>query len=171
LWSVKKKRVRELTACHRALTTAKTWGEFQSQITPESYAGLLELLADAADFSTFYEEQLEVEPDKPLEQAKSEYMQLDIGERFPEDHDPFSWDQIPFVYDGDWPAWPAREMLAWVPDEISEHYGEGASSMLNGECLLFACSDERMLTAAFRRAGYRCVRDDKLVRLASGYVS
>jgi len=76
---------------------------------------------------------------------------------------------VPWAADGDWPAWPAQQMLDWVPKAIQQKYGSIGSSHLNGECLTLAPREERQIIAAFRRVGYRCTRDDRLVQRASGY--
>ncbi len=166
---IKKKDAQRIWACHRALGTAKTWGEFRSLVDPESYNRLIEVMDASVDFEAFCEEQPKSEPGLTPEEAKAEFMKMSIGDRLPEDSDAFSQDHVPWTYDGDWPDWPAKKMLNWVPESIQEQYGTIESSMLNGEFLTFACSDARKIAAAFRRAGYRCVRNDKLVERASGY--
>jgi hypothetical protein len=60
-------------------------------------------------------------------------------------------------------------MLDWVPTDIQRQYGERASSALNGDLLVLPTSGTSELVAAFERHGYICVRDDSLVRRASGY--
>jgi hypothetical protein len=92
---------------------------------------------------------------------------LPFGDRFPEDTDPLSSYPVPGIDDHDWPAWPAQQMLSWVPTEIQEKYGS-KESCLNGEYLTLNPRNEHKITVAFRRAGYRCTRDDKLIQRASG---
>lgn len=36
------------------------------------------------------------------------------------------------IADGDWPAWPAQEMLDWMPEKVKEEYERVDSSVLNG---------------------------------------
>lgn len=39
-------------------------------------------------------------------------------EKVPRDDEPFSIDSMPAVSDGEYPEWPAHEMLRWVPRHI-----------------------------------------------------
>jgi hypothetical protein len=162
----------QLFACYEALRTANTWGKFRSLVGPDIYDEVIEYMGfyfegTITDFAAFYEELIRCKPDTTPEQAREEYLKLPVGDRFPEDEDPFSSDQVPGIDDRDWPAWPAQLMLYWVPREIQEKYGS-KESCLNGEYLTLDPRSERKITAAFRRAGYRCTRDDKLIQRASG---
>jgi hypothetical protein len=159
----------ELSACRQALRSSKTWGEFRTRISADAYSELMEFMDDAVDFLEFCWEALESDPDLTLDEVRSEYLKLPIGERLAEDEDAFSQEHVPWTYDGDWPRWPAQEMLRWVPKEIQERYGTVEDSVLNGEFLTFDPSDERRIVAAFKRSGYLCVRDNRLVERASGY--
>jgi hypothetical protein len=87
----------------------------------------------------------------------------------PDDSQPFDADRIPGYADGDWPAWPAQEALDWVPSEISARFGRDVDSVLNGPYLEFDPKHEVEILAAFEGHGFRCGRDDKLVRQASGW--
>lgn len=40
---------------------------------------------------------------------------------------------IPGFDDGDYPEWPAQEMLEWMPADIVSRFGQGVNSVLNGE--------------------------------------
>ncbi len=75
---------------------------------------------------------------------------------------------MPGIDEHDWPTRPPQQMLDWVPKEIQEKYGSMESTRLNGEYLTLNPRNERKITAAFRRAGYRCIRDDKRIQRASG---
>jgi hypothetical protein len=163
----------QLSACYNALQTAQTWGEFRSLVGPDVYDELIEYMGfyfegTITDFAAFYEELIRCKPDTTPEQAREEYLKLPFGERLPEDKDPLSSYPVPGVDDHDWPAWPAQQMLDWVPKEIREKYGSMESGRLNGEYLTLKPGDERKITAAFRRAGFRCTRDDALILRASG---
>jgi hypothetical protein len=166
---IPKELAAELWACHQALRSSKTWRELRARISAAEYRKLIEPMDDAADFQAYARERLENDPGLTLDEVRSEYLDLPIGERLPEDDDPFSQDDVPWTYDGDWPEWPAQEMLDWVPASIQEQYGSIEPSHLSGECLTFDPDDEDRLLFAFRRLGYRCMRDDELVRRSSGY--
>jgi hypothetical protein len=87
----------------------------------------------------------------------------------PADDDAFDRSAVPGLEDGDWPEWPAQEMLRWMPEDIRDRFGEVATSTLNGELLLLQAGAETELVAALRDAGFDCRRDDALVSRASGY--
>ena len=163
----------QLFACHEALRTANTWGEFRSLVGPHIYDEVIEYMGfyfegTITDFTAFYEELIRCKPDTTPEQAREEYLKLPVGDRFPDDTDPFDSQEVPGVDDCDWPGRPAQIMLDWVPKEIQEKYGSMESTRLNGEFLTLDPRNERKITAAFRRAGYRCTRDDVLIQRASG---
>src|SRR5262245_41673282 len=73
------------------------------------------------------------------------------------------------IGDGDYPGWPEQMMLDWVPDAIQKKYGSVTDSVHNGLFLHLEPALERDIVAAFAAAGYRCIRKDALVQLASGY--
>ncbi len=163
----------QLCACYNALRTAQTWGEFRSLVGAEVYDEVIEYMGfyfegTITDFAAFYEELIHSRPDTTPEQAREEYLKLPYGERLPEDNDPLSSYPVPGIDDHDWPAWPAQQMLDWVPKEIQEKYGSMESTRLNGEYLTLNPRNERKITAAFRRAGYRCTRDETLIQRATG---
>ena len=67
------------------------------------------------------------------------YRQLPVCHRLPTDDDVFDAVDIPGFCDGDWPNWPAQEMLEemleWVPKLMQEKYGNQITSTLNGPFL------------------------------------
>jgi len=84
-------------------------------------------------------------------------------------NDPFDPDQIGAIGDGDWPPWPKQEMLAWVPDDIRERFGQIELTIFNGEALVFTEDQEASLVAAFEAKGFIVTRDDVTVAMASGW--
>ena len=80
---------------------------------------------------------------------------------------PFEAGQIDGVDDADWPAWPPRDALEWVPDSVVA-LGREVQTRLNGEYLEVAPSRVADLTAALEAAGYSVTRDDALVDAACG---
>ena len=93
----------------------------------------------------------------------------EADEPLPADAESFDVDKLPGYADGDWPEWPAQEMLRWMPKEIQERFGDVGASMVSGDSLLIDPASEIDVVAALEKAGYICRRDDKLVALASGY--
>jgi hypothetical protein len=86
---------------------------------------------------------------------------------YPPDDEPLTDKQKDeYTADGDWPSWPAAEMLDWVPKDIAQ-MGDAGVSMVSGPALCFDPAQEQELVAAFRRHGFRCRRDDNLVRSAN----
>ncbi len=95
-----------------------------------------------------------------------------IAEHLGEDgapEDPFDSAQIGAIADGDWPPWPKQEMLAWVPDDIRERFGQIQVTIFNGEALLFTEDQAPLLVAAFEAEGFMVTRDDDAVARASGW--
>jgi hypothetical protein len=92
-----------------------------------------------------------------------------LEEPLPAGKDRFNRNDVPGVEDGYWPEWPAHEMLNWMPRDIQDRFGEVGRSMVNDDCLLIDPKSEREVVAAVEDAGYVCVRDDELVKQASGY--
>jgi hypothetical protein len=70
---------------------------------------------------------------------------------------------------GNWPGWPAQDMLAWVPQEVISGYGRIDDSFHSGKSLALPPNREDEIVAAFRRHRYECNRADSLVRRACGY--
>ncbi|WP_315773547.1 hypothetical protein [Rhodococcoides kroppenstedtii] len=96
--------------------------------------------------------------------------QFDAGEvNVPADDEPYDLDAVPGHADGDWPAWPARDMLRDVPASVREEFGRVEDSVHNGSYLHLDAADEDEIVEALRRHGWTCTRDDLLVRKASGY--
>jgi hypothetical protein len=82
---------------------------------------------------------------------------------------PFESSQISGLGDGDWPAWPAQEMLGWMPQEIQARSGTRETSNFNGDYLAIAPAKAAEVAQALDALGFSCVRDDALIQAASGY--
>jgi len=81
----KRSDANQLCACHKALWTAKTWGQFRSAVGQDAYDELIEFMGSyfegtITDFTTFYEELHARRPDATPEQAREEYVKLPVGE-------------------------------------------------------------------------------------------
>ena len=134
-------KARELEQVWRALDTAKTWGEARD-IMPKDYFNVLwhNLSEDSED------------EDKPL----------------PAMSDAFDREAVSGHADGDWPDWPAADMLDWVPEDIQGRYGQQASTRLNGDFLEIAPEHLEAVMSELSALGYLCVRDDELIARISG---
>jgi hypothetical protein len=168
---IPKRRADHLAAIHAALWSSSTWREVHDRMPPGAYEELLEIsgATELLSFEDYYEDERRSRPDLSREEARAEYLALSTDELRPELDDPFQAGDIGAICDGDWPGWTAQEMLAWVPKAIQEQYGRRGFSFVSGDCLVFRPEDEDELVAAFLAHGHACVRDDTLVRRASGY--
>ena len=127
-----------LARLHHAMESAATWGEFKRLAPPEHY-----------------------------QDAVRRWMDSNEGEG-PGPDRPFDAFDIPGCGDGDWPAWPAQDMLAWVPEEIQARFGRTQASVLNGPWLSLPGEAIDEIAAAMERLGYRCRRDEDLIARAHG---
>ena len=160
-----------LRSIRTALTSSQTWGEFRSRIPAREYARVLAMvgLDTALTFRDFVLQERDSLRGTTRAQMLTRYRQLEVGERCPLPEDPFSTRCIPQFSDGDYPEWPKQTMLKWVPRAIQRQFGEAGGTTFNGPYLQFDLAQEREIVAAFRAAGYRCIRDEVLVRQASGW--
>jgi hypothetical protein len=69
--------------------------------------------------------------------------------------------------DGDYPGWPAQEMLEWMPEDVQADFGVVQDSVHNGSFLELQ-GDAKPIANRLRAFGFRCRRDDRLVLRASG---
>ena len=129
-----------LAALHRALSASSTWGEFLGALS-------------AANRRAF-------------ERHLAPYVEDDDFD-LPPDGAAFAPEQIPGFSDGDWPAWPPRQALAWVPDDVRA-LGRVEQTVHNGPYLVFDPDAADLVTAALQAAGYEVERDDALVDAACG---
>jgi hypothetical protein len=164
-------RARELAAVRKVLWSSSTWGELRSRLPAKAYKQFLARsgVEELANFDEYYREERKTNRRLTREEALRDYRALPVTERRPEPDDAFSAGDIGAVCDGDFPAWPQQEMLAWVPTEIQQSYGGGSFSFVSGPCLVFELENEDEIVEALERHGYRCVRDDGLVLEASGF--
>jgi hypothetical protein len=160
---IPRKQAEELATVWAALGS-RTWGELRSRLSRKRFEKLKHLL-DRIDFDTFYEEQRKENPRLTRKKALEAYRELEPDERLPLDDEPCCLPDA--VGDGDWPEWPAQEMLKWMPENIPGARGE--MSFLNGPCLTLDPAHEAEIVAAVEAAGYRCIKEERLVRQACGY--
>lgn len=82
--------------------------------------------------------------------------------------DPYDLQIIPGYADGDWPEWPKQLMLAWMPKPVIEQFGTAEASIFNGDSLSINPKFESEIVAALESAGWSCIKNELLVRTASG---
>lgn len=133
-------RAEELAAAHRALHTATTWGAFKGLVSEEIYEEAVERVADSDD-------------DAPTA---------------PESDVPLVPDDIVGYNDGDWPAWPAAEMLEWLPQSIEDAYGHSTFTALRQDFLQLDSGRSDEIIAALVTEGFTVTEDVDLVIAASG---
>ena len=135
------RRDAEALAAVRQALAAPTWGDFKQAAPDRHYRELVELYRHAT------------EPPRGTE---------------PPPTDAFPGQDLPWVADGDWPPFPATQMLDWVPAGIQQQFGRIEHDRLGHEWLAFDAQDEAALVAAFAENGYNLSRDDTLIRKATG---
>lgn len=162
-------QAQDLAMVWSALGSSSTWGEFRSLIPPKRYEETLALMSDAIDFDSYFEQESQANPSS-REEALSAFREIDIGERLPLDDDPFPGYDLPWVADGDYPEWPAQEMLKWMPTVLArEPYGRVEDSVHNGRFLVLDPAREKAILAELAAAGFSCIKDQELVEQACGH--
>lgn len=89
----------------------------------------------------------------------------------PEDDDAFEPDMIPGHAGGDWPSWPAQEMLEWMPSDVQACYGKRITTVFNGDYLRLPEANEADIFALLADQGFTYRRNDGLVEGASGWAT
>ena len=135
---------------------------------PRERAEHLAAIHNALNIATTWGEFFRLLPEDARAEVEGWFTE-DEQER-PADNQPFDRDDVPGVADGDWPGWPAQEMLSWVPDDIQQQYGRVAASAISGDCLVLDTSRIEAIIAALESNGFSCTRDDSLVMRAAGHV-
>lgn len=161
----------------QGLADSRTWGELEKAISQDRYAEISELVSGRDDyghwlsFEDFYLRHPSdsrtaacVEEEK---MARKAYDSIGLGQERPGAQEPFNEDMIRGIRDGDWPEWPAQEMLHWVPESV-QIFGNVRDSCLNGDFLWLDWEKEAEIVTAMADAGYSCRRDDELIEAAHG---
>ena len=131
---------------------------------PKARAEHLSILR--SDFATWGDAKRNLSPDTWAGVVE----QFDAGEAdVPADDEAYDLDAVPGHAGGDWPAWPARDMLRDVPASVREKFGRVEDSVHNGSYLHLDAADEHEVLEALRPYGWTCTRDDAMVNRASGY--
>jgi hypothetical protein len=161
----------DLTVIHRAVRTASTWGELRRLLPDWAYEHILAWdMKEAVTFEEFLKKRRARNRCLSLSEAREEFEELDIGwgGRFPQDTDEFAPSYINGYAEGDWPEYPAKRMLDWVPQPIQKKYGEYVGTWLSGDQLHFEGHLEKRLVRAFRKFGFSCKKNEELVWWACG---
>jgi hypothetical protein len=138
----------------------------QSVFLPQTQARALAQLRTALVTASTWEELHSLVPASAWSDVVERYS---WGDEPPLAEGPFESSQISGFEDGDWPAWPAQEMLGWMPKEIQERFGTRETSNFNGDFLAIAPARAAEVAQALDALGFSCVRDDALIQTASGY--
>lgn len=137
---IPQQRAHELAQLRQAIESAKTWGEFKESVAEGDYMRAIELIRLANEDDDFT----------------------------PTTATPFDPEDIPGFADFEWPPFPAQDMLDWVPADIQRKFERPGAYIMN-DVLVLSESDVVAIVAAMEAHGYQCIRDDHLVRAASGY--
>ena len=154
---------------HKVLYESKTWKEFKANVSSVRYEEALEMLEwyGALEFSAYYDEVKSDNPESSDEEIKSMYYELPVGERFPKKEDEFDRELLGPSHI--WPSWPAYDMPDWVPEEIQDAFECWCNPMNEDAYMHFDPEQEGEVVAEFERYGFRCNKDDGLIKEAFGW--
>lgn len=143
---IPRKQAEELASVWVALGASSTWGEFRARVSTQRFDEFVGLAGDFED---------------------------DSGAGAPPpDDELFPGTDAGVVCDGDYPEWPAQEMLEWMPQSVLEsRYADVDDSIHNGEYLILDPSAEEQILALLRAEGFNTTKDPALVSRAAGYVT
>ena len=88
------------------------------------------------------------------------YQKLPLESRLPLCNDRFDENSMPFDILIELIGYGPR--IDWAPKDILKKFGHTEWSHWDGEVTIFNREDEEDLVKAFEKAGYKCVRDEKL---------
>ncbi len=139
---IRREHALELVALRETLDRCSSWRELRSSVSKERHDELAELCG--------HEESDPADGD--------------------EDDDDFPGSLEGLMADGDYPEWPAQEMLDWMPESVLDsEYASVDDSVHNGEYLLLDPEREAEILALLRAEGYQVTKDEALVSKAAGY--
>lgn len=84
-------------------------------------------------------------------------------EEVPNENDAFERDDVPGLADGDWPGFPAQEMLEWMPRDIQQRFGKVETTVFNGDYLEFDSLCEQEIVTALEQNGFKCIANQQLI--------
>lgn len=131
----------ELVALRKTLDRCSSWRELRSRVSKERYDELAELCGH--------------EDGDPADAD--------------EDDDDFGGSVEGLMADGDYPEWPAQEMLDWMPPSVlGSEYAAVDDSVHNGPYLYLDPEKEAEIVALLRAEGYQVTKDERLVNRTTG---
>jgi hypothetical protein len=141
-------------------------GEFDDSLVvmPTSDAQRLAILNDGLQDAVTWADLLQRIRDEPqlLRDLRERY-----GEDLPDGTEPFDADEIAGFADGNWPAYPKREMVRWLPESIVA-LGVVSPTLFGGDFMQIDAARRRDVILGLRRLGSTCREDDDLVARACG---
>lgn len=93
----------------------------------------------------------------------------DDPEDIPGDDEPYNWEDVSEVVDGDWPSMPTAAVLGWadpglIDGLVARAGARRVTTTLNGDYLEIPIGREQDLLAVLADHGHTAVRDDVLIR-------
>ena len=163
------------TAMSKATDAGLTWGEFTERY-PSVFTEIWRVL-ESCELMTFDEWLKEGTrgrgwrpPSQPKETpaAKDEYMKITKWDRMPLMEEPFDGqvilDHAPLLQA------PHDGLALRLPEEIIDEFGTVEGGFSIDDYVTFNAEDIKKLRQAFRRQGYLCKRNDRLIEKARGIV-
>lgn len=133
----------QLVGVRLALVSARTWRELRTCLMEDLYLSLVQKMRyDNADL-----------PDTGMPEA-------DLA---------FHPEQLPGYEEMQWPDWLGQQAIDWLPTEIQERYGKIIESMHDGDYVELNPGFEVEIVRDLEALGYRCTRDDLLVKQATDF--
>ena len=176
---IEKERAEYNAEIHTAMAKAEkaglTWGEFKEKY-PKVFNKVWGVL-ESCELTTFEEwlkEKTRGRRQRPQSQpeetpaAKDEYMKIMKWERMPLLEEPFDG-QVVLEHAPSLAA-PYDGSVMLIPTEITDEFGEVQEGFSVDPYVTFRAEDVKKVTRAFRKHGYLCKRNDRIVEKAMGIV-
>lgn len=124
-------------------------------VMPLDEAHRLATLNDALEHAITWEEFLR---DIGTDADTLAYLADSLGPDLPAGDEAFAPDDIPGFAEGDWPVWPQRRMMTWLPGSVLT-LGSIHQTLLNGPYLQLDEASQELVISTLRRAGFECFPD------------
>ena len=170
---IKKNRAEYNAEIHTAMARAEkaglTWGELEKRY-PQIWA-----LMERLKLTTFENWVKKTKRDKSkkgrsglqvVSSPRKEYMNLGKWDRMPLPEEPFDGQVILENYPLLGAPYDGSE--GWIPTEITDEFGEVQEGFFVDPYVTFKEKDVKEVTKAFRKHGYRCRRNNRIVEKAMG---
>jgi hypothetical protein len=133
----------ELALLQDAIWNSHTWGEFRRMVPGPR-------LAECLERARMY---LDLESVDDVPDGRKKFDGYDVG-----------------TADGDWPEWPARDLIYSKLWTIVMDYADAEESVHNGSFAMLDPRHEVAMVGALKRHGWQAHRDDELMSAASGCI-